>query len=581
MEYKKKKREDNNNNTNFNQFPQNFQYNNFRPNNFTYQSSSNVPPISKNELKGIVVDYLINNHNYPIDSFTLLRNIKSAFRNIDYSVFVFKNLDINTIIRELIKNNLIECDEIAINLKRCYLIKNISIEKLRQYKDENSDMFIINQDFDKYREKAKSITLNFLKGDYFVNKIDDLLHISSLNSNDYSYYYNMNQSNNYMNKKRQRDLEQPSIQTQQNKEEKMIDQKEEFLNNFLFAPTAKAIISSDHYKDAKNLLSQNFSSNYSSVLEKMKTKYGSSTLKPFCEYGTREECAKHTKGECHKVHFKPIIGAHTDTSLGDCSYLDTCRHMEICRFVHYQIEESDSIPSNRKELILSGDENTLPSQWINCDIRYFDYSILGKFDVIMADPPWDIHMDLPYGTLSDDEMKNLPVKNLQDDGVIFLWVTGRATELARECLELWGYERREELVWIKTNQLQRLIRTGRTGHWLNHSKEHCLIGIKGNPKIHKNVDCDVLVSEVRETSRKPDEIYELIERMKPGGRKLELFARAHNRRQGWISLGNQLPGIYFVEKEMIDRFNKVYPENPLTEEIMNENRNISTMKKEI
>ncbi len=581
MDYKKKKREDNNNNTNFNQFPQNFQYNNFRPNNFYYQSTSNIPPITKNELEGIVVDYLINNQNYPIDSFTLFRNIKSAFRNIDYSVFVFKNLDINSIIRDLIEHNLIECEEIAINLKRCYLIKNISIEKLKQFKEENLDTFTINQDFDKYSEKAKSITLNFLKGDYFINIIDDLMQISYSNSNDYSYYYNMNQVNNYTNKKRQRDIEQPIIQNQQKKEEKMLNEEEEFINNFLFAPTAKAIISSDHYKDAKNLLSQNFSGNYSSVLEKIKTKYGSSMLKPFCEYGTREECAKHMKGECHKVHFKPIIGAHTDTALGDCSYLDTCRHMEICRFVHYQIEESDSIPSNRKELILSGDEKTLPSQWINCDIRYFDYSILGKFDVIMADPPWDIHMDLPYGTLSDDEMKNLPVKNLQDDGVIFLWVTGRATELARECLELWGYERREELVWIKTNQLQRLIRTGRTGHWLNHSKEHCLIGIKGNPKIHKNVDCDVLVSEVRETSRKPDEIYELIERMKPGGRKLELFARAHNRRQGWISLGNQLPGIYFVEKEMIDRFNKAYPENPLTEEIMNENRKISTMIKEI
>jgi mRNA (2'-O-methyladenosine-N6-)-methyltransferase len=581
MDYKKKKREDNNNNTNFNQFPQNFQYNNFRPNNFYYQSTSNIPPITKNELEGIVVDYLINNQNYPIDSFTLFRNIKSAFRNIDYSVFVFKNLDINSIIRDLIEHNLIECEEIAINLKRCYLIKNISIEKLKQFKEENLDTFTINQDFDKYSEKAKSITLNFLKGDYFINIIDDLMQISYSNSNDYSYYYNMNQVNNYTNKKRQRDIEQPIIQNQQKKEEKMLNEEEEFINNFLFAPTAKAIISSDHYKDAKNLLSQNFSGNYSSVLEKIKTKYGSSMLKPFCEYGTREECAKHMKGECHKVHFKPIIGAHTDTALGDCSYLDTCRHMEICRFVHYQIEESDSIPSNRKELILSGDEKTLPSQWINCDIRYFDYSILGKFDVIMADPPWDIHMDLPYGTLSDDEMKNLPVKNLQDEGVIFLWVTGRATELARECLELWGYERREELVWIKTNQLQRLIRTGRTGHWLNHSKEHCLIGIKGNPKIHKNVDCDVLVSEVRETSRKPDEIYELIERMKPGGRKLELFARAHNRRQGWISLGNQLPGIYFVEKEMIDRFNKAYPENPLTEEIMNENRKISTMKKEI
>ena len=127
--------------------------------------------------------------------------------------------------------------------------------------------------------------------------------------------------------------------------------------------------------------------------------------------------------------------------------------------------------------------------------------------------------------------------------------------------------------------MQRLIRTGRTGHWLNHSKEHCLIGIKGNPKLNKNLDCDVLVSEVRETSRKPDEIYELIERMKPGGRKLELFARPHNRRKGWVSLGNQLPGIYFVEQDMIDRFNEAFPNEKLTKETMEQNKANSTIKK--
>lgn len=43
----------------------------------------------------------------------------------------------------------------------------------------------------------------------------------------------------------------------------------------------------------------------------------------------------------------------------------------------------------------------------------------------MADPPWDIHMELPYGTLSDDEMRQLGVPNLQDEGLLFLWVTGR------------------------------------------------------------------------------------------------------------------------------------------------------------
>ena len=92
---------------------------------------------------------------------------------------------------------------------------------------------------------------------------------------------------------------------------------------------------------------------------------------------------------------------------------------------------------------------------------------------------------------------------------------------------------------MKTNTNGKIIRTGKTGHWLNHSKEHCLVGVKGDYKhINRNIDCDVLLTEVRETSRKPDEIYEIIERMVPGGRKVELFARPHNRRKGWLSLGN-------------------------------------------
>lgn len=52
-----------------------------------------------------------------------------------------------------------------------------------------------------------------------------------------------------------------------------------------------------------------------------------------------------------------------------------------------------------------------------------------------------------------------------------------------------SYERVDELIWVKTNQLQRIIRTGRTGHWLNHGKEHCLVGMKGNPKnLNRGLD---------------------------------------------------------------------------------------------
>lgn len=74
---------------------------------------------------------------------------------------------------------------------------------------------------------------------------------------------------------------------------------------------------------------------------------------------------------------------------------------------------------------------------------------------------------LPYGTMTDDEMRQMPIPSLQPNwGILCLWVTGRAMELGRELFQQWGYRRVDELVWVKTSQLGRLIRTGRTGHWL-------------------------------------------------------------------------------------------------------------------
>eukprot|EP00965_Chrysotila_dentata_P218054 6190382-Pleurochrysis_carterae.AAC.2 len=52
--------------------------------------------------------------------------------------------------------------------------------------------------------------------------------------------------------------------------------------------------------------------------------------------------------------------------------------------------------------------------------------------------------------------------------------------------------------------------------------------------------CGLSVVQVRETSRKPDEMYDLLERLAPGARKLELFGRPHNVHKGWTTLGNQL-----------------------------------------
>ena len=102
------------------------------------------------------------------------------------------------------------------------------------------------------------------------------------------------------------------------------------------------------------------------------------------------------------------------------------------------------------------------------------------------------------------------MQHLQDNGgLIFLWTTTRAIEMGYLCLEKWGYTVIEELVWVKVNQLGRIIRTGMTGHWLNHTKEHCIVGFKGSemPNLKLGQELDVIVSEVRETSRKPEDLY--------------------------------------------------------------------------
>ncbi|XP_065509093.1 N6-adenosine-methyltransferase catalytic subunit [Caloenas nicobarica] len=314
-----------------------------------------------------------------------------------------------------------------------------------------------------------------------------------------------------------------------------------------------------------------------SIVEKFRS-HGRAQVQEFCDHGTKEECVRASGAArpCARLHFRRIINKHTDESLGDCSFLNTCFHMDTCKYVHYEIDgrplspprAAPPGPPSPLPPAPPGDaaaDRLFPPQWICCDIRYLDVRILGKFAVVMADPPWDIHMELPYGTLTDDEMRRLNIPVLQDEGFLFLWVTGRAMELGRECLNLWGYERVDEIIWVKTNQLQRIIRTGRTGHWLNHGKEHCLVGVKGNPQgFNRGLDCDVIVAEVRSTSHKPDEIYGMIERLSPGTRKIELFGRPHNVQPNWITLGNQLDGIHLLDPDVVAQFKQHYPDGVIS-----------------
>lgn len=289
--------------------------------------------------------------------------------------------------------------------------------------------------------------------------------------------------------------------------------------------------------------------------------------------------ARRGLAECvgEKLHFIPIMQAQTDPKLGDCSYLDTCHKMSSCRYVHYgqllplkygeetaeardhnaHVRESMRVwDYTRGEPTALYTKRVLPKQWINTDITQLDFAALGDdFGVVIADPSWTIHMNLNYSSLKDDELAGLRMDKLQREGLLLLWVTGRTIETGRDFLKRWGYSVENQVTWIKTSQLIRTISTGRTGHWLNHSKEHLLVGVKGNPKwLNRGVDPQLLISSTRETSRKPDELYGIVDRMVGEGvRKLEIFGRQHNTREGWLTVGNQLEPTNVTSLEQLSR----------------------------
>lgn len=60
--------------------------------------------------------------------------------------------------------------------------------------------------------------------------------------------------------------------------------------------------------------------------------------------------------------------------------------------------------------------------------------------------------------------------------------------------------------------------------------------------------------------------------MCPGGKKIELFGRPHNCTKNWITLGNQLPGNYLIDQEIITNYKETYPEVDLSEESMKTNK---------
>jgi N6-adenosine-specific RNA methylase IME4 len=154
----------------------------------------------------------------------------------------------------------------------------------------------------------------------------------------------------------------------------------------------------------------------------------------------------------------------------------------------------------------------------------------GPFQVIVADPPWRYESgnDLPYPTMTIEEIKALPVEAIAaDNALLWLWTTNAHLRVAFEVVECWGFDYRNLLTWVK-NQMG-------TGEWLRGQTEHCLLATRGKPVFINGSHTTVLEAARREHSRKPEEFYALVEATSPGS-KVELFAR--QQRSGWQAFGN-------------------------------------------
>ncbi|XP_057952224.1 N6-adenosine-methyltransferase non-catalytic subunit MTB [Malania oleifera] len=232
-----------------------------------------------------------------------------------------------------------------------------------------------------------------------------------------------------------------------------------------------------------------------------------------------------------------------------------------------------------RELIQKKDEivakSASPPMYYKCDLHEHMLSpefFGSKFDVILVDPPWEEYVHRAPGVADHmeywtfEEILNLKIEAIADTpSFIFLWVgDGVGLEQGRQCLKKWGFRRCEDICWVKTNKSNATPGLRHDSHTLfQHSKEHCLMGIKGTVRrstdghiIHANIDTDVIIAEEPPygSTAKPEDMYRIIEHFSLGRRRLELFGEDHNIRSGWLTVGKGLSSSNFNAEAYVKNF---------------------------
>lgn len=173
-----------------------------------------------------------------------------------------------------------------------------------------------------------------------------------------------------------------------------------------------------------------------------------------------------------------------------------------------------------------------------------------RYGCILADPPWQFenrtgkvapeHRRLArYGTMGLDDILAMPVSSLlADTAHLYLWVPNALLPEGLKVMEAWGFKYKSNIIWHKVRKDGGPDGRG-VGFYFRNTTEIILFGVRGknartNAPGRRQVN--IIRTQKREHSRKPDELYDIVEGCS-NGPFLELFARGP--REGWTVWGDQ------------------------------------------
>jgi N6-adenosine-specific RNA methylase IME4 len=187
-------------------------------------------------------------------------------------------------------------------------------------------------------------------------------------------------------------------------------------------------------------------------------------------------------------------------------------------------------------------------------VAVFDDLGATGFGTVLADPPWRFqnrtgkvapeHRRLSrYDTMTWKEIAALPVADVTlPASHCYLWVPNALVDEGLRVLEGWGFTYKTMLVWHKVRKDGGSDGRG-VGFYFRNVTEPVLFGVRGRLRTLDPArrQVNLLATQKREHSRKPDELYPIIEACSPGP-YLELFARYPQ--PGWTCWGAEAdPGV--------------------------------------